>query len=68
MKQDPHLLDDYIKHIMAAIERIQRYCADANELAFLENDMLQDAVIRVLHIFNQHTGRIAISNLTLAKL
>ena len=45
MKQDPHLLDDYIKHILAAIERIQRYCADANELAFLENDMLQDAVI-----------------------
>lgn len=68
MKQDPHLLDDYIKHILAAIERIQRYCADANELAFLENDMLQDAVIRVLHIFNQHTGRIAISNITLAKL
>ncbi len=68
MKQDPHLLDDYIKHILAAIERIQRYCADANELAFLENDMLQDAVIRVLHIFNQHTGRIVISNLTLAKL
>jgi uncharacterized protein with HEPN domain len=46
MSQDPHLLDDYIKHILAAIERIQRYCADANELAFLENEMLQDAVIR----------------------
>ena len=45
MNQDPHLLDDYIRHILAAIERIQRYCADSNELAFLENDMLQDAVI-----------------------
>jgi hypothetical protein len=25
MSQDPHLLDDYIKHILGAIERIQRY-------------------------------------------
>ncbi len=46
MSKDPHLLDDYIKHILAAIERIQRYCADTNEVAFLENEMLQDAVIR----------------------
>ena len=58
MKQDPHLLDDYIKHILAAIERIQRYCADSNELAFLENDMLQDAVIRNFEVIGEASKNI----------
>jgi uncharacterized protein with HEPN domain len=58
MNQDPHLLDDYIKHILAAIERIQRYCADANELAFLKNDMLQDAVIRNFEVIGEASKNI----------
>ena len=58
MSQDPHLLDDYIKHILAAIERIQRYCADANELAFLENEMLQDAVIRNFEVIGETSKNI----------
>ena len=58
MSQDPHLLDDYIKHILAAIERIQRYCADANESAFLENEMLQDAVIRNFEVIGEASKNI----------
>jgi uncharacterized protein with HEPN domain len=58
MSQDPHLLDDYIKHILAAIERIQRYCSDADELAFLENEMLQDAVIRNFEVIGEASKNI----------
>ena len=46
MSQEPHQLDDYIDHILAAIERIQRYCADADEVVFLQNEILQDSAIR----------------------
>jgi uncharacterized protein with HEPN domain len=42
-----------IKYILAAIERIQRYCADAKELALLENEMLQDAVIRNFELIGE---------------
>lgn len=58
MSQDPHLLNDYIKHILAAIERIQRYCADVNETAFLENEMLQDAVIRNFEVIGEASKNI----------
>jgi uncharacterized protein with HEPN domain len=58
MSQDTHLLDDYIKHILAAIERIQRYCADVDELAFLENEMLQDAVIRNFEVIGEASKNI----------
>ena len=58
MNQDPHLLNDYIKHILAAIERIQRYCADTSELDFLENEMLQDAVIRNFEVIGEASKNI----------
>jgi uncharacterized protein with HEPN domain len=58
MSKDPHLPDDYIKHILAAIERIQRYCADTNEVAFLENEMLQDAVIRNFEVIGEASKNI----------
>lgn len=58
MSQNPHLLGDYIKHILAAIERIQRYCADVNEEAFLENEMLQDAVIRNFEVIGEASKNI----------
>jgi uncharacterized protein with HEPN domain len=53
MSQEPHHLDDYIHHILAAIERIQKYCADADEVVFLTNQMLQDAVIRNFEIIGE---------------
>ncbi len=39
MTQKSHQLDDYINHILAAIERIQRYCADVDEVVFLRDHL-----------------------------
>lgn len=36
---------DYIGHILQAMERIDRYTADIDEVGFLKNEMIQDAVI-----------------------
>ena len=58
MSQEPHQLDDYIDHILAAIERIQRYCADADEVVFLQNEMLQDAVIRNFEVIGEASKNI----------
>ena len=37
-------LPDYLQHIIEAIERIQRYTEDMDELGFAQNQMVQDAV------------------------
>ena len=58
MSQEPHQLDDYINHILAAIGRIQRYCADADEGVFLQNEMLQDAVIRNFEVIGEASKNI----------
>jgi len=58
MSQEPHQLADYINHILAAIERIQRYCADADEVIFLKNQMLQDAVIRNFEVIGEASKNI----------
>ena len=38
-------LPDYLQHIIEAIERIQRYAEDMDELGFAQHQMVQDAVI-----------------------
>jgi len=37
---------DYLGHILQAIERIDRYTADMEEVGFLKSELVQDAVIR----------------------
>lgn len=51
-------LQDYIQHILQAIERIERYCEDETELSFLNNDLLQDAVVRNLEIIGKASNNI----------
>ncbi len=46
MKRDPHRLVDYLNHILEAIQRIEEYVADLDEIAFTQNKLVQDAVIR----------------------
>lgn len=41
---------DYLGHILKAIERIARYTSDMDELGFLNNELVQDAVIRNIEI------------------
>jgi uncharacterized protein with HEPN domain len=46
MSEDHLRVADYLGHILEAIERIYRYTQDIDEVGFLENQMVQDAVLR----------------------
>jgi len=43
MTRDPQRLSDFLTHILEAIERIEEYVSDLDEMAFLENKLVQDA-------------------------
>jgi uncharacterized protein with HEPN domain len=45
MSLDAQRLPDYLGHIGQAIERIQRYTGDLDEVGFLQSELVQDAVI-----------------------
>ena len=49
---------DYLGHILKAIERIDRYTADMDEVAFLGNELVQDAVIRNIEIIGEASNNI----------
>lgn len=53
MSKDRQRLFEYLEHILAAIGRIDRYVAGLNETGFLENDLIQDAVIRNLEVIGE---------------
>ena len=50
MTRDPQRLSDYLTHMLKAIERIEEYVSDMDEMAFLDNRLIQDAVIRNFEI------------------
>ncbi len=58
MSKDKQRLIDYLKHILEAIARIQRYIEDIDEIAFLDNELIQDAVIRNLEIIGEASRNI----------
>lgn len=58
MTRDKQRLADYLMHILEAIERIDRYTGDMTEVAFLENQMAQDAVIRNFEIIGEASHNI----------
>lgn len=53
MKKDELRVPDYLAHILQAIERIGTYTDDMDEVGFLENEMVQDAVIRNIEIIGE---------------
>jgi uncharacterized protein with HEPN domain len=53
MSRDQQRLPDYLTHLLEAIERIGRYTENMSEAAFLENQMVQDAVIRNFEIIGE---------------
>ena len=55
-------LPDYLQHIIEAIERIQRYAEDMDELGFAHNQMVQDAVILNFEIIVEASRNIERSN------
>ena len=58
MKRDPQRLPDYLNHILEAIERIEEYVSDLDEIAFLGNKLVQDAVIRNFEIIGEASNHI----------
>lgn len=58
MSREHERLLDYLKHILEAIERIDRYTGDMEEVAFLTNSLVQDAVIRNLEIVGEASNKI----------
>ena len=56
-ERDQQRLADYLAHILEAIERIERYTEDMDEVAFLENHLVQDAVIRSLEIVGEASNQ-----------
>jgi uncharacterized protein with HEPN domain len=51
-------VQDYLEHIQLAIERIHRYTEDLDESGFLQNEMVQDAVIRNIEIIGEASNNI----------
>ena len=49
---------DYLGHILAAIERIERYTSDVDEPGFLKSELIQDAVIRNIEIIGEASNNI----------
>jgi uncharacterized protein with HEPN domain len=58
MTRDQQRLTDYLGHIQEAIERIERYIEDIDEISFLQNEMAQDAVLRNLEIIGEASHNI----------
>ena len=55
---DTARLSGYLTHIHQAIERIQKYTEDIDEVAFVQNEMAQDAVIRNLEVIGEASRNI----------
>lgn len=51
-------LSDYLGHILEAISRIHEYLEDMDEVGFLSNKLVQDAVIRNFEIIGEASRNI----------
>lgn len=58
MSRDRRRLADYLKHILQAIERIERYTEDLDEVCFLKDELVQDAVIRNFEVIGEASHNI----------
>lgn len=58
MSGDKQRLIDYLMHMLQAIERITRYTEDLDEVGFLQDELVQDAVIRNLEILGEASNNI----------
>ena|SRR3990167_3606297 len=52
-KHDQSRVVTYLDHILEAIQRINEYTDDMTELVFLQNKLVQDAVIRNLEVIGE---------------
>ena len=57
-KSDTLRVDDYVSHIVEAIDRIHRYVEDMTESTFLFDEKTQDAVVRNFEILGEASNNI----------
>lgn len=60
MSRDIPRLPDYLGHILEAVERIERYTADVDELGFMNDSLIQDAVVRNFEIIGEASKNIQV--------
>jgi uncharacterized protein with HEPN domain len=58
MSSHPERFEDYLEHILEALERIQRYTVGKSADEFLTSTLLQDGVLRNLAIIGEVTHRL----------
>ena len=66
MKKYELRIPDYIGHILQAVERINTYTDDMDEVSFLQNQLVQDAVIRNIEIIGEAAKNIQKHHLAFA--
>jgi uncharacterized protein with HEPN domain len=57
-KTDAMRIPDYLEHILEALERIFNYVDDVDEVGFLTNVLIQDAVLRNLEIIGEASNKL----------
>lgn len=55
MTKDPII---YINHILECVEKIESYTSNVSARDFLENELIQDAVIRNFEIIGEATKQL----------
>jgi uncharacterized protein with HEPN domain len=57
-KTDAMRIPDYLEHILEALKRIFNYVDDVDEVGFLTNILIQDAVLRNLEIIGEASNKL----------
>ncbi len=58
MNRHPERAQDYLEHMLEALERIQRYTAGKSPDEFMSSTLLQDGVLRNLGIIGEAAHRL----------
>ena len=65
-RSDPLRVDDYLGHIVEAIDNICEYTADMDMVAFLLDKKTQDAVIRNFEVMGEACNTVTTHHATFA--
>lgn len=57
-KKDVMRIPDYLEHLLEALKRIFDYVGDIDEIGFLTNALIQDAVLRNLEIIGEASNKL----------
>ena len=58
MSHHPERVQDYLEHILEALDRIHRYTARKSEAEFIGDTLVQDGVLRNLGIIGEAAHRL----------